>query len=83
MSYNIHEGKRRKIFLDENVFVPTQAVIQTKAKFLDIEVIVGKYANFFESCKPEEFFGVIVQTPDANGVLHDFTDFFNKIDKFV
>ncbi len=81
MSYNIHEGKRRKIFLDENVFIPTQSVIQTKAKFLDIEVIVGKYADFFLSNKPEEFFGVIVQTPDSRGVVHDFTEFFSKIDK--
>lgn len=81
MSYNIHEGKRRKIFLDENVFIPTQSVIQTKAKFLDIEVIVGKYADFFVSNKPEEFFGVIVQTPDSRGVVHDFTEFFSKIDK--
>jgi glycine dehydrogenase len=81
MSYNIHEGKRRKIFLDENVFIPTQTVIQTRAKFLDIEVVVGKYTSFLENCKPEEFFGVIVQTPDSNGVLHDFTEFFNKIDK--
>lgn len=81
MSYNIHEGKRRKIFLDENVFIPTQSVIQTKAKFLDIEVMVGKYADFFLSNKPEEFFGVIVQTPDSKGVVHDFTEFFSKIDK--
>lgn len=43
MSYNIHEGQRKKIFLDENVFIPTQTVIQTKAKFLNLDVIVGKY----------------------------------------
>lgn len=43
MSYNIHEGKRKKIFLDENVFIPTQAVIQTKASFLHLDVVVGKY----------------------------------------
>jgi len=47
MSYNIHEGKRSRIFLDENVFVPTQAVIQTKAKFLNLDVVIGKYSEFF------------------------------------
>jgi len=36
MGYNIHDGKRKKIFLDENLFPQTKAVIQTKAKFLDI-----------------------------------------------
>jgi glycine dehydrogenase len=73
MSYNIHEGARKKIFLDENLFVPTQAVIQTKAKFLNLEVIVGKYSEFFTKHNPKDFFGVIVQTPDSKGVLHDFT----------
>ena len=43
MSYNIHDGSRKRIFLDENVFEPTQAVIVTRAKFLNLEVIVGKY----------------------------------------
>ena len=81
MSYNIHEGQRKKIFLDENVFIPTQAVIQTKAKFLNLEVVVGKYTEFFDKYTPEEFFGIIVQTPDAKGILHDFTELFGKIDK--
>jgi len=80
MSYNIHEGKRRKIFLDENVFTTTQAVIQTKAKFLHMEVIIGKYSDFFTTHNPAEFFGVVVQTPDSKGVVHDFTEFFKKID---
>jgi glycine dehydrogenase len=81
MSYNIHEGERKKIFLDENVFTPTQAVIQTKAKFLNLDVIVGKYSEFLEKYNPTEFFGIVVQTPDAKGILHDFTELFAKIDK--
>jgi glycine cleavage system pyridoxal-binding protein P len=52
MSYNIHEGARKKIFLDENVFIPTQAVIQTKAKFLNLDVVVGKYSEFFDKHNP-------------------------------
>lgn len=81
MSYNIHEGNRRKIFLDEQVFTTTQAVIQTKAKFLNLEVIVGKHQNFLATHNPKDFFGVVVQTPDARGILHDFTNFFQQIDQ--
>jgi glycine dehydrogenase len=81
MSYNIHEGQRKKFFLDENVFTPTKAVIETKAKFLNLDVVVGKYSEFFDKYQPSEFFGIIVQTPDSKGVLHDFTQFFNKIDE--
>lgn len=80
MSYNIHEGQRKKIFLDENIFAPTQSVIQTKAKFLNLEVIVGKYTDFLKNHNPHEYFGVVVQTPDAKGILHDYTDFFTEID---
>ncbi len=29
---------------------------------------------------PKEFCGVIVQSPDAKGILHDFTELFNQID---
>lgn len=80
MAYNIHDGQRSKIFVDERVFKTTLAVIQTKASFLNIEVIVGKYTDFFKNYSPKEFCGVIVQTPDSKGILHDFTDFFSQID---
>jgi glycine dehydrogenase len=80
MSYNIHDGSRKRIFLDENVFEPTQAVIVTRAKFLNLEVIVGKYEDFLKTYDPKEFFGVVVQTPDRRGVLHDFTNFFGELD---
>lgn len=29
---------------------------------------------------PNEFFGIVVQSPDARGVLHDFTSLFSQID---
>jgi glycine cleavage system pyridoxal-binding protein P len=62
------------------VFIPTQSVIKTKAKFLNLEVIVGKYTDFVQKNQPNEFFGVVVQSPDARGVVHDFTGFFKQLD---
>lgn len=35
MSYNIHDGQKKKFFIDEYVFTPTAAVIQTRAKYID------------------------------------------------
>ena len=46
MAYNIHDGERKKFFVDEYVFMPTIAVIQTKAKYLDIEIVVGRWKDF-------------------------------------
>lgn len=48
MAYNIHDGKKKKFFVDEYVFMPTIAVIKTRAEYLDIEVVVGRYKNFLE-----------------------------------
>ena len=47
---------------------------------MKIEVVIGQYSEFFSNNNPKDFFGVIVQTPDAKGILHDFTDFFRQID---
>jgi len=63
------------------VFIPTIEIVKTKASFLGIEVVTGNYADFFKNHDPKDFFGIIVQTPDRKGVLHDFTVFFNEFDK--
>jgi AsmA protein len=41
---------------------------------LELKTIVQDLIN-----NPEEFFGFLVQTPDANGILHDFTEVFKKL----
>jgi glycine dehydrogenase len=79
MAYNLHEGERVKFFVDEKVFVTTQAVVQTKARNLGIEIVKGKYEDFLQKHNPSEFFGVLVQSPDVNGILHDFTELFKKL----
>lgn len=43
MAYNLHEGERNKFFIDEKVFFTTQAVVETKARNLNIEIVKGKY----------------------------------------
>ena len=80
MAYNFYEGKRKKVFVDEHVFKTTQAVIKTKSHFLGLEVVVGSHNRFLEDFNPSEYFGIVVQTPDARGILHDFTDFFQRIE---
>jgi glycine dehydrogenase len=79
MAYNLHEGDRKKFFIDEKVFLTTQAVIQTKANNLDIEIIKGNAHEFLSKYNPNEFFGILVQSPDLEGVMTDYTDLFNKL----
>lgn len=60
--------------------MPTRAVIKTKAKFLDVDIVIGKYQDFItEKYDSKEFCGIIVQTPDSKGVLHDFSNFFKAL----
>lgn len=81
MAYNIHDGEKKKFFIDEYVFTPTSAVIQTKARYLDAEIVIGRYKDFLSGkYNPEEFCGIIVQTPDSDGLLTDYSNFFKKID---
>ena len=72
MSYSYHDSERKKVFVDEGVFIPTLEVIKTRAKFLNVEVVVGDYRKS-DKLNLSEFCSFIVQTPDAKGVLHDFS----------
>lgn len=59
-------------FIDSQVFPQTIEVVQTRASFLGIEVMVGDFRHF-DWQKP--VFGVLVQYPAANGEVRDYRDF--------
>lgn len=63
------------LFVDENVFASTLAVINTRMKPQGIEVITGNYATFNFT---EKIFAAIVQFPDGNGSVEDYTSFVAK-----
>jgi glycine dehydrogenase len=60
--------KVNKFFVSQNCFPQTIDVIITRAKPLEIDLIVGDINNFqFD----ETFFGVLLQYPDVNGEIND------------
>jgi len=61
-----------KIFVDEKIFPNTLSVLQTRAIGQNIELVYGSYAAF---CPTEEYFGVIVQYPNADGSVEDYRSF--------
>lgn len=80
MSYNIHEGRRKKYFVDENVFRATRSVLETKARYMNIEVVFGKWKEFLTAKYDiKEFCGILVQSPSREGIITDFTNFFEQI----
>ncbi|RMG79681.1 MAG: glycine dehydrogenase (aminomethyl-transferring), partial [Bacteroidetes bacterium] len=65
-----------KFFVDENVFQSSLDVLQTRAKFIGIELITGKYQDF----QPDDsFFGAYVQYPDKYGQINDFSEFAESL----
>ncbi len=61
-----------KLFVDNNIFPETLAVLKTRAAGQGIELVFGDYALFQFT---PEFFGAILQLPNANGLVEDYTAF--------
>jgi glycine dehydrogenase len=69
MCHSLRDG--RNVFLvSANCHPQTIEVVQTRAKALGIEVVVGDHADFQFSGK---VFGALVQYPDTYGAIHDYT----------
>ena len=69
MAQRVAKSKAQAFFVDENCHPQNIAVIQTRARPLGIEVIVGAP----EDLEPEKVFGAIFQYPGTYGHLRDFT----------
>lgn len=70
-----YKKNANKFFVDNNVFPQTTDVLHTRANPNGIEIVVEDYRTFdFD----ESYFGVLVQNPDSNGELQDYSGFFAK-----
>lgn len=65
-----------KLFVDQNIFPQTLAVIQTRAIPQGIEVVVGDYKKIVWN---ESFFGAVLQYPNSNGNIENYKDFADKV----
>lgn len=81
MTYNISSLKRSKFFVASNVFPQTLAVVKTRAKPLNIEVIVGDPRSFDFEAEAEKFCGALFQNPDNYGLISDYTELVSKLKK--
>lgn len=73
------KGKKKKFFVSEDVHPQTIGLIQTRAKVLGVDVIVGEHSKVDFSEK--DFFGACIQYPNTYGSIEspgesykDFTD---------
>ena len=69
---------RAKFFVDNEIFPQTKAVLKTRAKPIDIELVFGDYRT---TIIDTSFFGAIVQYPNDKGSIEDYRKFINEVHK--
>src|ERR1044071_2802265 len=74
MSHGLKDG-RNVFFVSANCHPQTIEVIQTRAKALGVEIVVGEHEGF---AFDEKVFGALVQYPDTFGAIHDYSGFVEK-----
>jgi glycine dehydrogenase len=74
MSHALKDG-RNIFFVSAHCHPQNIEVIQTRAKALGIEIVIGDHEQFQFS---EKVFGALVQYPDTFGAIHDFAPFAEK-----
>jgi glycine dehydrogenase len=62
-------GRPQSFFIDKNIFPQTLAVVQSRAEPLGINLQIGDWSTWDGG---EEFFGVLIQYPDASGAIHNY-----------
>jgi glycine dehydrogenase len=80
MMYNLRSREQVKaganvLFVDENVFPQTLAVITTRAKAQGITLETGNWSTKKPAANT---FGAILQYPDGNGSIEDYSDFVTE-----
>ncbi len=73
---NKNKKDAHKFFVDEHVFKQTKDVLESRSIPLGVELVYGR---FEDADIDNSFFGALVQYPDSNGEIKDFSDFAEKI----
>jgi glycine dehydrogenase len=64
-----------KFFVSKDCFPQTIDVIQTRAVPVGIEVVIGDHNTIGLD---DTYFGALIQYPDVNGEINDYTEFIEK-----
>src|SRR5438876_11175248 len=70
-----HEEGRDVFFVSQNCHPQTIEVVQTRAKALDLGIVVGNHRSFRFDGK---VFGALIQYPDTYGAIHDYEPFVKE-----
>jgi glycine dehydrogenase len=72
MSYGVCKNKASSYFVSKDCHPQTIDVLQTRARPLGIEIIIGDHQSFDFS---QPIFGAILQYPASDGTIYDYREF--------
>jgi glycine dehydrogenase len=76
LSYGVCKTKANAFFIANTCHPQTIEVVQTRAKPLGIEVIIGDYQTF---AFDRPIFGALVQYPTTDGTIEDYREFIAQV----
>ncbi|MDF9798722.1 glycine dehydrogenase [Catalinimonas alkaloidigena] len=74
MFLGLRKGAKKKshtFFVDSRTFPQTIDVLKTRAKPVGINLVIGELSEL--DLSDEDLFGVLLQYPDADGAVHDYS----------
>lgn len=78
MAFVSSQTKRKTFLVDSGVLPQTIAVLRTRAKGFGIRIVVGEVDILLPSEDKMDVCGVLVQYPDVNGAIRDFSQVAEK-----
>lgn len=80
MAFIASNSKKRTFVVDTGVLPQTLAVLRTRAKGFGINLVVGSVSDLLaDAAVTSELCGALVQYPDVDGRIHDFTSVTEKV----
>lgn len=75
MTYGISKNKAKAFFVSKDCHPQTIEVVQTRAKPLGFDIIIGDHQTFeFD----KEIFGALLQYPATDGIIYDYKSFIEQ-----
>lgn len=74
MAWRLHKKAKNTILVSNTVFKASQEVIKTYCQNLGIKVIIEEVGKSLIDQHKDDLIGVVLQTPDAQGILHNYTE---------
>jgi glycine dehydrogenase len=79
MCYSLNDQTKHTFFVASNVFPQSIEVVKTRADNIGIKVVVGDPDSFDFSKIKDDLFGILLQSPDVHGVVHNYKGLIDKL----